>query len=135
MGGVRQRRAGGCSFSQVLYKEERNLLPEALAVINAEIAEFPAFITLVGTRGGIHFELGNYDEALHDLRRCNDTSESPFDRGISSAFLAAIASRSGDTKSASRYAQTARKRAGDHALVKRLLASIEPRDTSAPTRA
>jgi tetratricopeptide (TPR) repeat protein len=121
--------------SQIIYRQHERLLPEALSVINEAIAEFPNSITLYGTRGGIHFDLGDYEEASLDLKHCNETSSSPLDRGISSAFLAAIASRLGDREAARKYAEAARNLAGDHVVVKRVLASMGPRDTLAPTRA
>jgi hypothetical protein len=121
--------------SQVVYRHITPLLPEALAVINEAIEGCPGSLTLLGTRGSIHFDLGDDESASRDLIRCNQMSSSPLDRGISSAFLAAISFRSGDVKAAHRYGKAAKKWAGDHIVVKRVLASIEPHDTSAPTPA
>lgn len=110
--------------SHVLYREQRDFLPDALSIIDEAIAEFPQSPTLFGTRGGLYFDMGKYEEAARDLKHCNGASSESLDRGISSAFLAAIASRSGEKETAQSYAKIARNLAGDHEVVKRVLAGI-----------
>lgn len=110
--------------SHVLFREQRDFLPDALSIIDETIAEFPQSPTLFGTRGGLYFDMGKYEEAARDLKHCNGASSESLDRGISSAFLAAIASRSGEKETAQSYAKIARNLAGDHEVVKRVLAGI-----------
>ena len=95
--------------------------PDLLSEIEDMMEQFPQSPTVRGTRGGLSFELGNYDEAERELTACLEHSSQSHDRGITAAYLAALARIRGDSESIARFEKVVRECGITHPIIERLL--------------
>jgi tetratricopeptide (TPR) repeat protein len=107
--------------SLALYHGLKHLFPEALQNMEQAVAASPDVITLQGTLGALFFETGKVAAAEAMLLTVRLNSPSPLDRGISAAYLAAIAQRKGNGAAAQRFLTEANANAGEHRCVRRVL--------------
>ena len=108
-----------------LYGNVRDAMPKALGILKDAAADFPEMITLKGSLGGVLFEMRQFDEAEAVLNEVIQKSSANIDHGISTAFLARIAARRGESEEAKRLAHIAWGKAGEMTVVKRVLAELD----------
>ncbi len=118
-----------------LYGNVRDAMPKALGILKDAAADFPEMVTLKGSLGGMLFEMQQFDAAEAVLNEVIQKSSADIDHGISSAFLARIAARRGESDEAKKLAQIAREKAGEMTVVKRVLAELDANGDSILTRA
>jgi hypothetical protein len=97
-----------------------DLMADCLPAIETVIKAFPERATLRGTRGGLLFELGRYDEAERDLTYCLEKGPDSIDCAISGAYLAALARMREDTAGQLRFEQIVRESGANHPIIERM---------------
>jgi hypothetical protein len=107
--------------TEALRDGRRELFPEYRVLIDRAIARAPEKVTLKGTLGSLLFELGEFDAATALLHEVYLSSTAALDRGITSAYLAALAHQGGRQTEACEYVLAAVEHAGEDRLVKRVL--------------
>lgn len=123
--GCAARRYAADGFaSLVLYNDRQDLLEEAKATITSAVEESPDAITLRVTLGGVLCELGDVEAAEAMLADALARSTQPLDQAIASAYLAVISSQRGKSGAATRHLKKAQASAGEHRLVRRLVAEV-----------
>lgn len=95
-------------------------LEEARHWVELALSLQPGSLTLLGTKGSLLAEAGNWEESVKLLTHVEAKSEASHDQGIASLYLALDAKRRGDMKGAARWAKRSRDLCVQPWLVKRL---------------
>lgn len=109
----------------VLGRPFRELAGECLVAIEKMIEIFPDRVTLRGSRGSLFFEMGDYAAAELDLSACLAQSDQPIDRGISAAYLAALAQMRGNSEGVAKFDAIVRESGATHPIIDRLRKMVQ----------